>query len=142
MELSQRDYDEDFPQDEEDSFYKVREERKQMDFTVESHFKGTMIHFTSAKQIIEECEKRMLEFSEFEEERKVMNFRELLSWKMPEHFCSTTSANNKQYNRFRVQVGEGMPHITNQINLYKLDFVTQRLKEQRVSFCGIVTHIK
>ena len=47
-----------------------------------------------------------------------MNFRELLSWKMPDHFCSTTSAQNKQFKR------EG-----GQINLYKLDFVTQRLKE-------------
>ncbi len=36
----------------------------------------------------------------------------------------------------------GAPVVQNQINLYKLDFVTQRLKEQRVSFCGIVTHIR
>ena len=25
----------------------------------------------------------------------LLNFRELLSWKMPEHFCSTSNANNK-----------------------------------------------
>ena len=68
-------------------------------------------------------------------EQKLMNFRELLTWRMPEHFCATTSASNKQFKR--VDLG-----VTHQINLYKLDFVTQRLKEQRVSFCGIVTHIR
>ena len=27
-------------------------------------------------------------------------------------------------------------------NLYKLDLVTQRVKEQKVTFVGIVTHVK
>ena len=78
--------------------------------------------------------------ADMSQSKKLLSFRELLSWKMPEHFCSTT---NKQFNKVRVQAADGTPIvITIQINLYKLDFVTQRLKEQRVNFCGIVTHIK
>jgi hypothetical protein len=63
---------------------------------------------------------------------------------MPDHFCSTSNANNKQFNRHRIQAGidGNTPVVQNQINLYKYDFVTQRLREQRVSFCGIVTHIQ
>jgi hypothetical protein len=106
-----------------------------------------LIEFANAKQIIEECEKILLE--EFGantdgEERKILTFRELLSWKMPDHFCSTSNANNKQFNRHRVSAGldGSYPVMQNQINLYKLDFVTQRLKEQKVNFCGIVTHIR
>jgi hypothetical protein len=56
-------------------------------------------------------------------ENRLSNFRELLSWKMPEHFCSTTSAQNKQLRKV-VQGNDGTILITNQINLYKLDFVT------------------
>jgi len=37
--------------------------------------------------------------------QKLLTFRELLSWKMPDHFCSTSNANNKQFNRHRVQTG-------------------------------------
>jgi hypothetical protein len=38
--------------------------------------------FQNAKQIIEECQKII---SEEDEEGKLWNFRELLSWKVPEH---------------------------------------------------------
>ena len=100
---------------------------------------NNMITFGSTKQIIDECERIMKEDTASADENKVLNFRELLSWKMPEHFCS--NSNNKQFNRQRVLAGEGVI-FNNQINLYKLDFVTQRLKEQRVNFCGIVCHVK
>ncbi|TNV73609.1 hypothetical protein FGO68_gene1044 [Halteria grandinella] len=105
----------------------------------------SLIQFTTAKQVIEESERILSE--EFgmsgkdDIESRLSNFRELLSWKMPDHFCSTTSAQNKQLRKV-VQGNDGTILITNQINLYKLDFVTQRLKEQRVNFVGVVTHIK
>lgn len=107
-------------------------------------YKRPLIQFANAKQIIEECEKVLKEEGLVgPEDTKIFNFRELLSWKMPEHFCSTTSAHNNQFNRLRIQapdMEEGL--VTNQIQLYKLDFVTQRLKEQRVNFVGVVTHVK
>ena len=95
--------------------------------------------FGSTKQITEECEKVLRDEISEESERKLWNFRELLSWKMPEHFCSNTNA--KQFNRQRVQASESLP-FNSQINLYKLELVTQRIKEQRVNICGIVCHVK
>ena len=142
LELSQRDdyqnddgYDEDMYY--EDEFNnKPGSTGKDNMISIADHFKRQLIQFTSGKQIIEECEKVMQE--EFgitsdattvggaeEEGQRLLNFRELLSWKMPEHFCSTTSA--KKHNV--VAGNDGTILITNQINLYKLDFVTQRLKE-------------
>ena len=124
---------------------------KNQEITTEEFNKRPLIKFANAKQIIEECEKILKDESVAEElnedgssSKKLLTFRELLSWKMPDHFCSTSNANNKQFNRHRIQAGidgTGAPVIQNQINLYKYDFVTQRLREQLVSFCGIVTHI-
>lgn len=98
----------------------------------------SLIQFSSGRQVFEECEKILREEIAEEQDRKLFNFRELLSWKMPEHFCSNSNA--KQFNKQRVQANEGAL-FNNQINLYKLDFVTQRLKEQRVNFCGIVCYV-
>ena len=127
------------------------------EFTVEAHFKRPLISFSTAKQITDECEKILKDNfgdgnivtpgkddADMQHAFKLLNFKDLLSWKMPEHFCTTTSANNKQYNRHRLEGGGDQDSgiVGNQINLYKLDFVTQRLKEQRVNFVGIVTHIK
>lgn len=124
--------------------------QNQLEITNEEFNKRPLIKFANAKQIIDECEK-ILKDESFAEElnedgsssKKLLTFRELLSWKMPDHFCSTSNANNKQFNRHRIQAGVdgNAPVVQNQINLYKYDFVTQRLREQRVSFCGIVTHI-
>ena len=124
--------------------------QNQLEITTEEFNKRPLIKFANAKQIIDECEK-ILKDESFAEElnedgsssKKLLTFRELLSWRMPDHFCSTSNANNKQFNRHRIQAGVdgNAPVVQNQINLYKYDFVTQRLREQRVSFCGIVTHI-
>lgn len=56
----------------------------------------SLIQFTTAKQVIEESERILTEefgMSSIDDiESRLSNFRELLSWKMPDHFCSTTSA--------------------------------------------------
>lgn len=57
---------------------------------------------------------------------------------MPEHLISNMS---KSYNHINKRVNADAK-ITNFIHLYKLDLITQRIKEQRVNFCGIVCHIK
>ena len=86
--------------------------------------KRDTIQFANAKQIIEECEKILRDEFNEDDQRKLFNFRELLSWKMPDHFCSTSNANNKHFNKHRVQAGTDFPVYQNQINLYKLDLVT------------------
>lgn len=82
--------------------------------------------FQSIKQIITKCEEILVEESNEDSERRLWNFRELLTWKLPDHFCSNQS--NKSLNRPRVAASDGLA-FNNQINLYKLDFVTQRVKE-------------
>lgn len=74
--------------------------------------KRPLIQFANAKQIIDECEKILKDESVTEElnedgssSKSLLTFRELLSWKMPDHFCSTSNANNKQFNRHRIQAG-------------------------------------
>ena len=52
------------------------------------------------------------------EDKKVVNFKDLLSWKLPEHL-STNKNINKVNNRVHADI-----HISNQIHLYKLDLVT------------------
>lgn len=70
--------------------------------TSEEFNKRPLIKFANAKQIIEECEKILKDESVAEElnedgtsSKSLLTFRELLSWKMPDHFCSTSNANNK-----------------------------------------------
>lgn len=66
--------------------------------------------------------------------QKIWSAKELLSWKIPENMSSFGS--NLQ--RTRVEAEFLPPPIW----LYKYQFVTQRIKEQNVTFCGIVTHVK
>jgi hypothetical protein len=74
--------------------------------------------FVSSKQILSECE-QILNFRDDNHNAKLWGFRELLSWRLPEHFCS--NSNSKQLNKQRVNAAET---FSNQINLYRLDFVT------------------
>lgn len=64
---------------------------------------------------------------------KLWTFKELLSWKIPEHLSS-----NSNISRSRVEA----EYLPPPINLYKFNLVTQRIKEQKASFVGIVTHVK
>lgn len=122
MELSQHEEDD---RGDEDYLYGEEDGSKPSSTNKISEFfnQRAMVQFQSGKQVIEECEKVLqMEFPDHssEEGGKLLNFRELLSWKMPDHFCSTTSKNKQ-----RVVAGnDGTILITNQINLYKLDFVT------------------
>ena len=64
----------------------------------------------------------------------IWTFKDLLSWKIPEHLSST----NVNLSRSRVEAEYLPPPIC----LYKFNMETQRIKEQKASFVGIVTHVK
>eukprot|EP00347_Sterkiella_histriomuscorum_P016494 403352965 len=98
---------------------------------------NSLTNFQSTKQIIQTCEEMLSEDANEESDKKLWNFRELLTWRLPDHFCTNLpkSGNN-------IRMGNDGFVFTNQINLYKLELITNRLKEQRVSFCGIVSHVK
>ena len=66
--------------------------------------------------------------------KTIWSFRDLLSWKIPEDLAST----NVNLSRSRVEAEYLPPPIC----LYKFNLVTQRIKEQRTHFVGIVTHVK
>ena len=69
---------------------------------------SNLIQFSSSRQITEECERILKEdlANSMEDpldpsnDKKLSSFRDLLSWKMPEHFCS--NSNQKTLNRQRV----------------------------------------
>jgi len=65
---------------------------------------------------------------------QLWTFKDLLSWKIPENLSSC----NVNLSRSRVQAEFLPPPIC----LYKFTMVTQRIKEQKSSFVGIVTHVK
>lgn len=70
------------------------------------------------------------------------SFKDLLTWKIPEHLIST-SARDSQALLAKKQEEQGYVCSYSQFShLYKLDLVTQRVKEQKVTFVGIVTHVK
>ena len=70
------------------------------------------------------------------------SFKDLLTWKIPEHLVST-SARDSQALLAKKQEEQGYVCSYAQFShLYKLDLVTQRVKEQKVTFVGIVTHVK
>lgn len=113
--MSQRECDvEDFQRMEDEEAYFRDEEIKshaieKIHPKIEEYKKRSLIQFANAKQIIDECEKILKDESVAEElnedgssSKRLLTFRELLSWKMPEHFCSTSNANNKQFNRHRI----------------------------------------
>jgi hypothetical protein len=107
LELSQRHDDIDQMIQDHHMAYEEDEEYKQFYVSGTSATKSDMIkrdiiQFSNAKQIIEECERILKEEFSEDDSRKLFNFRELLSWKMPDHFCSTSNANNKHFNRHRV----------------------------------------
>ena len=68
------------------------------------------------------------------EDARLWSFKDLLAWKIPEHLSST----NVNLSRSRVEAEYLPPPIC----LYKFNMVTQRIKEQKASFVGIVTHVK
>ena len=101
--------------------------------------------FTSTKQIQVESHKILSEWSNINSSTDIpamMNFKDLLSWKIPEHLIST-SARDSQTMLAKKQGESGYVCSYEQYaHLYKLDLVTQRVKEQKVTFVGIVTHVK
>jgi hypothetical protein len=64
----------------------------------------------------------------------VWSARELLTWKIPEAMSSTGCNLNRS--RFEAEF------LPPPISLFKFSLVTQRIKEQLISYCGIVTHVK
>ena len=102
--------------------------------------------FTSAKQVYSECEKVLKQEIYEGESERIWTFRELLSWKMPESLISPSCGGGRDFNRLnsRVMAGAGVEQsgLLRQVLLYKLDTLTNRVKEQKVSFVGVVSHVK
>jgi len=100
--------------------------------------------FTSTKQIVNECSRVLNEEMRLPsgETQKLWGFKDLLSWKIPDHLLST-AARESQALLARKQQEEGyVCSYSSNTHLYQLDLVTQRVKEQKVNFVGIVTHVK
>jgi hypothetical protein len=88
-----------------------------------------LISFQSTKQIITHCEELLNQDPSDESEKKLWNYRELLTWKMPEHY--KRNHQSKAINRPRIVGGAGdsvLP-FNNQLNLYILEYITSRLRE-------------
>jgi len=119
--------------------------------------------FTSTKQIQAESLRILGEWSNIgavnsgnadSSIHQTMNFKDLLSWKIPEHLVDllswkipehlvSTSARDSQTLLAKKQKDSGyVCSYAHYAHLYKLDLVTQRVKEQKVTFVGIVTHVK
>ena len=72
----------------------------------------------------------------------IWGFKELLTWKIPEHLLST-AARESQSRLKRKQEEQGyVCSYINNTHLFQYDLVTQRVKEQKVTFVGIVMHVK
>lgn len=99
--------------------------------------------FTSIKQITNNAQRILTEWSDAPElTPRVWSFREILSWKIPDHLLST-SARESQQKLKQKQIEDGyICSYAMHTHLYQIDMVTQRIKEQKVSFVGIVTHVK
>ena len=98
--------------------------------------------FTSTKQIQQESLRILEEWSNKDQAPLLWGFRDLLTWKIPDHLLST-SARESQVRLKRKQ--EEMGYICSYVNnthLFQYDLVTQRVKEQKVAFVGIVSHVK
>lgn len=103
---------------------------------------GEMPLLTSTKQIRAEAERIIGEWSEDANPSKLWAFKELLSWKIPEYLKST-NARESQQRLQRKQEEEGyICSYGMHTQLYQLELVTSRVKEQKITFVGIVTHVK
>jgi hypothetical protein len=74
-------------------------------------------------------------------EPKLWTFKELLSWKVSDNLLST-SARESQQRLLKKQQKDGYicSYISN-THLYKLDLVTSRVKEQQITFVGVVSYV-
>lgn len=93
----------------------------------------------STKQILNEAQKVLTTIAESEGQmdqkfNKIWTFKDLLSWKIPGDLAST----NVNLSRTRVEAEFLPPPIC----LYNFNMVTQRIKEQKANFVGIITHVK
>jgi hypothetical protein len=94
---------------------------------------------SSTKQIIQNASEILNDLNkadagpENSKSSKLWSFKELLSWRIPENLSS-----NQNISRSRVEA----EYLPPPINLYKFNLVTQRIKDQKANFCGIVTHVK
>lgn len=93
----------------------------------------------STKQIVNLAQKVLSNIADSEghsdqKSTRIWTFKDLLSWRIPEDLAST----NVNLSRSRVEAEYLPPPIC----LYKFNMVTQRIKEQKANFVGIVTHVK
>lgn len=70
------------------------------------------------------------------------NFKELLSWKVSDHLLSTSSRESQERLAAKQEADGYICSYASNAQLYQLDLITQRVKEQKVNFVGIITHVK
>lgn len=99
--------------------------------------------FNSTKQIKTDARRSLDDWCKNEHEApKCWSFKELLSWKIPDHLLSTSARQSQErLKRKQVETGYICSYINNS-HLFQYDLVTQRVKEQKVAFVGIVMHVK
>jgi hypothetical protein len=72
---------------------------------------------------------------------KIWTFKELLSWKISDSLLSNSARESQQrLQRKQQQEGYICSYISN-THLYKLDLVTSRVKEQTITFVGVVSYV-
>lgn len=99
--------------------------------------------FTSIKQIKTESERILLEWSKSPElTPRLWSFREILCWKIPDGLLSTQARESQVRLKQRQEEENYICSYAMHTHLYQLDLVTYRVKEQKVTFVGIITHVK
>lgn len=98
---------------------------------------------TSIKQITQHAGNILTEWSDSPElTPRLWTFKEILSWKIPDHLLSTAARESQQRLQQKQEEEGYICSYAMHTHLYQIDMVTQRIKEQKVSFVGIVTHVK
>jgi hypothetical protein len=73
---------------------------------------------------------------------RLWSFRDILSWKIPDYLLSTAARESQQKLVKKEQEDGYICSYAMHSHLYQIDMVTQRIKEQKVNFVGIITHVK
>ena len=73
---------------------------------------------------------------------RLWSFKDILTWKIPDHLLSTQAREAQERLREKEEAEGFVCSYAMHTHLYQIDMVTNRIKEQKVSFVGIVTHVK
>ena len=87
------------------------------------------------QQVMEECAKHV-------DLSTIMSFKNLLSWKIPENLSNANTKDPEESLETKVagQASNAGGDLAKR--LYKVDYITQRIKEQKIHMVGIVVSVK